>query len=95
VVVHELDAVRSIGLPDKADSPPVVDVNAVLGLLVSLQRLQVDARRDAQGGELGGGVDLKQLAPRDALDVADAGYPTAAKQALGIGAREPANHARS
>jgi len=50
VVVHDLDAVRSIGLPDKADSPPVVDANAVLALAVGLQRLELVARWDAQAG---------------------------------------------
>ena len=50
---------RPVGLPDKADSPLVVDANALLGLTVGLQRLQLVARRDAQAGQLGGGVDLK------------------------------------
>jgi hypothetical protein len=40
-------------------------------------------------------VDLKQLAPRDTLDIAEAGHRTAVKQGLGIGARERANHAVS
>jgi hypothetical protein len=38
-------------------------------------------------------VDLEQLSPSDALDVAEAGYRVAMKQGLGIGARERANHA--
>jgi hypothetical protein len=38
-------------------------------------------------------VDLEQLAPGDALDVAEAGYRVAMKQGLGIGARERTNHA--
>jgi len=61
---------------------------------VGFQCLQLVVRRDAQAVELRGGVDLKQLAPRDALDVAEAGYRTAVKQGLGIGARERANHAQ-
>ena len=52
--------------------------------------LQLVAGRDAQAGEFRGGVDLKQLAPRDALEIAEA---AAAKQGLGIGAGERAHHA--
>jgi len=47
----------------------------------------------AQTGEFGCGLDLKQLAPGDALEIAEARYRTAMKQCLGIGARERANHA--
>jgi hypothetical protein len=86
--------VRPVGLPDKADSPLVVDANAVLALAVGLQCLQLIARRHTQAAEFRGGVDLKQLAPRDALDVAEAGYRAAVKQGLRIGARKRANHAQ-
>jgi hypothetical protein len=52
------------------------------------------ARRAAQAAEFRGGVNLKQLAPRDALDVAEAGCRTAVKLGLGIGARERTSRAR-
>ena len=84
---------RSVGLPDKADSPLVVDANAVLPLAVGFQCLQLIAWWDAQAGELGSCVDLKQLASRDALDIAEAGDRTTAKQRPGVGARERADHA--
>jgi hypothetical protein len=58
VVVHDLDAVRSIRLPYKADSPLVFDANAVLALAVGFQCLQLVTRWDAQAGEFRGGVDL-------------------------------------
>jgi len=80
--------VRSIRLPDKADSPLVIDANAVLTLAVGFQCFQLVAGRDAQAGEFGGGVDLKQFAPRDALDIAEAGYRAAVKQGFGVTARE-------
>jgi hypothetical protein len=67
--------------------------NAVLTLAVGLQRLQTISRRDPQASELGGRVELKQLTPRDTLDVAEARNRAALKQGLGIGARERANHA--
>jgi hypothetical protein len=65
----------------------------VLALAVSFQRLELVAGRDAQAGEFRGGVKLKQLAPRDALDIAKAGNRATVKQGLGIGARERSNHA--
>lgn len=67
MIVHDLDVVRSVRLPDEADPPLVVDANAVLVFAVCLQRLQLVARRDAQAGQLAGGVDLKQLAPGGAI----------------------------
>jgi hypothetical protein len=70
-----------------ADPPRVVDAEAVLAFAVGFQCLQWVTRRDAQADEFRGGVDLKQLAPRDALDVAEAGYRTAAKDGLSIGAQ--------
>ena len=90
MVVHDLDAVSSVGLPDKTDPPLVVDADAVLAVAVGFQCLQLVARWDAQAAEFRGGMDLNPLAPRDALDVAEAGYLTAVKQGLGIGARERA-----
>jgi hypothetical protein len=40
-------------------------------------------------------VDLKQLAPGDALYVAKAGYRTALKQGLGVVASKGANHPKN
>ena len=93
MVINDLNTLRMALSPEKANSPLVVDANAVLAPAVGLQCLQLVARWDAQAGKLGGRVDLKQLAPGDALDVAEAGNRAAVKQGLGVCARERADHA--
>jgi hypothetical protein len=66
------------------DSPVTITEMRMLTLAVGFQCIQLLARRDVQAGEFRGGVNLKQLAPRDALDAAKAGYRSAMKQHLGI-----------
>jgi hypothetical protein len=94
VIVHDLDPVRSVGHPEKANPPPVVDADAVLLLSIGFQCFQVVAWRHTQATEFRGGLNLKQLAPRDALDVAEAEYRTAVKEGLGFGTRKRANDSR-
>ena len=94
-VVHDLDPVHTIRLPDKTDSPLVIDANAVLALAVRIQSFKLVARRDAQTCAFGGGTDLKQLAPGKALEIVETDYRAAVKQRLGIGTRERENHAAS
>lgn len=65
-----------------------MDANAVLAPAVGLQCLDLVAGWDAQAGKFRGRVHLKQLLPRNALDIAKARYRLAVKQSLGIGARE-------
>jgi hypothetical protein len=64
----------------------------VFTLAAALQRLQLVARRNTQAGALSGGEDLKQLAPDDPLDVAEAGYRATVKKGLGICTGERAEH---
>ena len=64
VIIHNLDVVCSVGLPDKANAPLVVDPNAVLSFAIALQRLQSVAWRYAQRIDPRRGVELRELAPR-------------------------------
>jgi hypothetical protein len=58
VVIHKFDSVRTVGLPDKANPPLVVDTDAVLALAIPLQCLQPVPGRNAQRLQSGGGVQL-------------------------------------
>jgi hypothetical protein len=94
VVVHDLDVVGAVRRPPEADPPLVVDPDAVLPVAVTPQRFEAVARRDAQGRQYGGGVDLQQLASRDPLDVPEPADGPALEQGLGVGAGEGADHGR-
>ena len=59
MIVHELDRVCVTVLPDKADTPLVVDANAVLPRPVALQRLEPVARREAQSVKARRGMELR------------------------------------
>jgi len=71
----------------KSSSRISPDTHTVLALAVGFQCLPLVARRDAPAGEFRGGMNLKQLASRDALEIAEGRYGAAAKQGLGIDAR--------
>jgi hypothetical protein len=61
VVVDNLDIVRSILFPKKADAELVVDTDAVLSLPVSPERFQAIARRDLQIGQVDSRFHLIQF----------------------------------
>jgi hypothetical protein len=62
MVVRNLHLVSPVSLPDKANTVLIVDKDAVLADAVSLQSLKPVAGREAQVTQIGGGLDLVQLA---------------------------------
>jgi len=56
-------------LPDEADTPLVVDTDAVLSGAVSLQGFQPVPRRHAQAVAANSSIELQQLPQRGCLDV--------------------------
>ena len=61
MVVRDLNIVRSVLFPDKADAILIVDANAVLTSPVSLQSLQLVSGRKAQVAQVGRGFELVKL----------------------------------
>jgi len=59
---------RLAALPYEANSPLVIDPNAVLTSSISLERLQAVARRNAEILQLSGGVKVEQFTPSHAFD---------------------------
>lgn len=61
MVVHDLNVVGIPVAPNKADTPLIVDPNAVLSLSVSVERFQPIARRRCQVPQISGNIQLAQL----------------------------------
>jgi hypothetical protein len=69
VVVRDLDVVCIPRLPAETDAPLVVDPDTVLPGAVAHEFLQAVARWHTQVREINGGIELAELAERDALNV--------------------------
>ena len=67
VIIDDFDLMCAIRFPEKADSPLLVDSNAVLALALSPQRFETICRRDAQVFQCVGNVQLQQFAIGDRL----------------------------
>lgn len=70
MIVSDFYVVGSIGLPDKADPPLIVDADAVLAFPVSRERFKAIARGHPQILNILGGVQHAQLATRNGLNIA-------------------------
>src|SRR3546814_17992820 len=68
VVIDDLHVVRIAAAPAEADTPLVVDPDAVLSLAIAFEQLQPVCGRNPQVIERSGGVEHAQLAPGDLLD---------------------------
>src|SRR3546814_10766142 len=68
VVIDDLHVVRIAAAPAEADTPLVVDPDAVLSLAISFEQLQPVCGRNPQVIERSGGVEHAQLATGDLLD---------------------------
>ena len=58
VVIHDVYVVNAVSLPTEADTPLIVDPNAVLPSPITLERLQTISRRRIQFIEPSDRVDL-------------------------------------
>jgi hypothetical protein len=93
VIIDDLDIVGMSRSKSEADSPLVIDADAVLAVTIAAQLLQTISRRDAQIVQRDRGVKLQKFSqgdsaqiPRPALD----GH--APKQLLGLPIPEAADH---
>lgn len=85
---------RSVGLPNKAYAPLIVDADGMLPFSVSLEGFEPVARRYAELQQLGDGMKLGQLPQGGALDVRWEGTNfLPLKQSGGVVAGEGVNHA--
>jgi hypothetical protein len=92
VIIDNLDLVSTIFPPDKAQAPLVVDADAVLTQAITLEYFELISRRNAQGSQDCGRMQLQQLSPRHPLNVPKPGYGFAVKQSCRIRAGERMDH---
>ncbi|KRC17442.1 hypothetical protein ASE31_29915 [Acidovorax sp. Root217] len=88
MVIDDLDVLWSFWGPHEADSPLIVDADAVLALAVANQSFKSVARRNPQVEQLSGGVEHAQLAQCRAFDVHPARNALLMEQVLCLAALE-------
>jgi hypothetical protein len=64
MIIHNFDIVHITTLPSKANSPLIIDTDAVLPLPVAFQRFKLIAGRLPQILECSGTMQIEKLAPR-------------------------------
>src|SRR5574341_1665686 len=92
MIVNDLDVVRVPRSPDEADSPPVIDADAMLSLAGAFQRLEPVARGDPQVVQRPGAVQVQQLPAGDSLEGPKPGYVYVGEQRLRVPGPERSNH---
>ena len=88
MIIDDLDAFRSGICPNEADTPLIIDPNAVLPETVALKRLRTVSGRRHQVPKFNCGSDHSKLPLRGRFDVPPARHPFAFEQGFGIGAPE-------
>lgn len=92
VAVHYLKLVSPVVVPDKTNTPWVIDPHAVLSFSIILQGLQGVAGRDSQTDQFRDSTSLQELSPCHPFDVSEAGHGLTFEQSLGIAADERMDH---
>ena len=69
MIVYNFDSVRILVIPDKANTPLVVDTNGMLPLTVASQFLKPIAWGDAKVVQAFGGIDQNQLLSSSLLNI--------------------------
>jgi hypothetical protein len=92
VVINDLNAFRAFFGPDEADTPLIVDANAMLTLTIALQGFQAIARWRTKKFQCRRTVELLKFPLCDGQDVSESGNPPSLEEGLGIGALESKDH---
>jgi hypothetical protein len=92
VIIDDLYVVGVPFAPNKAQTPLVVDPNAVLSLSVAMQGFQAISRRRCQVSQFRGGIHLPKLPARDTLDCLKAPARLPRVKSPGFRGAERLNH---
>jgi hypothetical protein len=92
VIVDNFYIFRAISGPPKADSPLIIDPDAVLASSVLLQRLQLVLRRYFQVSQHGRPVKHGELAHGHWFDIDPSFHAPALKQIPGVSAMKAKDH---
>jgi hypothetical protein len=94
MIIHDLDIFGTGFRPSKADSPLIVDSDAVLPGAITLQSLQTISRRNSQVIQTSRNFELPELATGHSLDIDESRNPPSLGKRLGLGASERLDHAK-
>jgi len=92
VVIDDLYVVNAVSLPTEADTPLIVDPNAVLPSPITLQRFQTISRRRIQFAEPSGRIDLDESADRYPCYRIPAPALSGLVEGFGLLVRKTSNH---
>lgn len=93
VIVDDLDVEAVSGTPEKANSPLIVDANAVLSRTFAFQCFEAVARRNVEVVKGFGGVQNDKLSKNDPLEVrGEPRGPVPAEEALRLPVTETPDH---
>ena len=93
MVINDLDVFGTRSGPSEAESPLVIDPDAVLALSVAAKCFEPVSGRHPQVLEAGGDFELPQLAASDRRNAFEPPDPFAASQRSGVGTPERPDHA--
>ena len=93
MIVHNLDIVSIAIAPDKADSPLVIDADAVLALAITRELFKaIPGRRNAQILQRLRVVQHRELASGDSFDALETRKPQAVEKRFRVPASERPYH---
>jgi hypothetical protein len=92
VIVDDLNVAGVPLAPDEAETPPIVDPDAVLSLSVAVQRFQTISRRRHQVSQFRRAVQLPEFPTRDMLDSLKTSTWKPMVKSPGFGRAERLNH---
>jgi hypothetical protein len=93
MIVDDLDVVRVCSEPAEADSPLIVDSDAVLASSVTGEFFKAIRRRDAEINEAGRGIEHNEFAKGNSVKVRrHSANPLPFEKALGVGVAKAADH---
>jgi hypothetical protein len=79
-------------VPNKTNTPLVIDANAVLAFSISLERFKPIAWRNTQTGQFGCCMQLQKLAACHTFDVFEAWHGLAMEKGFSVGASKSNDH---
>ena len=92
MIIHNFDIVRVAVLPSKANSPLIIDTDAVLPLSVPFQRFQLIAGRLPQILNSSGAVQVEKFAPRLPFESLKTSNSAIIKESGGVAASKRFDH---
>jgi hypothetical protein len=92
MIIHDLNVIRVCFSPNKAETPLIVDPDAVLSSSIAVQQFQPISRRSSQVPQLHGAIQLPELSTGNLLDSAKAANRLPTVKTFGLRTAERPDH---